>query len=59
MFENQSSDFIEITIEENFEDKNINKTSLEYLFQNIRQQIIIIIQKKNSTYNYQKMFNKR
>ena len=39
MFENQSSDFIEITIEENFEDKNINKTSLEYLFQNIRQQI--------------------
>ena len=41
MLENQSSDFIEITIEENFEDKNINKTSLEYLFQNIRQQIIM------------------
>ncbi len=40
MFENLSSEYIEVTIKENFEDKNINKTSLEYLLQDIRQQII-------------------
>ena len=40
MIENKIIDAIEITIRKNFENKNIDKSSIEYLIQDIRQKII-------------------
>ena len=40
MIEDEELNIIDVTLKENFENRNINKTTIEYLLQDIKQQIV-------------------
>ena len=55
MIEGEKTNSVDITLKKNFENKNIDKTLIEYLLQDIRKQIIKNHPDKNCTYHYKQM----